>query len=700
MLQVDVLKKRFFASKYTLLVLVLVVIYTGLFSFISIAKDYALNSDVWDLGYAYGYISSVAYGHQSFNGYITSFFYQGIVLVIFPIAYFKSLPVLLFFQSFMLALPIYLLFKISKLYNLSDRLSFIVSLCYFFYFPLAGAIWFDFHFQTLFVVLFLTGYLFYLKKRNLMAGTFLLLSGMVRFPYMGLVFLTIFSLIFSLWFTNFKENRVIFKIYEKGEKFLYFLLVISFFLLLIQYLWISYTNKSLDNIHITNNYNPLTDIYAKLLTILLIFGFMLFIPLFSAKWMLPALPFILLIFFANNTGYYYPELFLDWYSVSILPFLFLGFIEVIQKTQISGVKKHVHNSHPFFLAYTKRKLKHNLKSFLKPISPIEGRSLFFKKNGIYFVLFLLMGSAVFVEPYGPLNSHSFNDFNLQHNIEYNMTQYNAALKVIDLVPINEKYVLVQNDLPQLFVHDLFINNIIVSPYNIGPNVTTQDIKENHFPFCGGSKPGYIKINYVLANLNNIHSLTEPPFQKGFPTMDQILKQLLSSKYYGIKAYSDGIMLLERGYNSSPILFNIQNLSLNLKTLQLHSFKPPRPNLTLLEKNAIKMLFPTNNEVCIYGPFPYLTLLPFNYALSFNISYSGLINAKFISNVGYITGTNETFIFMNSTKICLENHTINNYRNYLENFTTTSFLDRFQINLYFISGSGTITINNIKLEFRS
>ena len=679
------LKNNLKLHVYFFLVIVLVVVYTSLFSFISIAKNYALNSDVWDLGYAYDTLSSIAYGHLSVNGYITTFFYHGTALTYFPIAYFKSLPLLLFFQSLMLALPIYLLYRISKFYNLSDQKSFLISLCYFFYFPLAGALWFDFHFQILFPVLFLAGYFFFLKESKLLTIIFFLLSGMVRFPYMGLVFLAIFSLVLSDLCNNYKENKVIFRISNNKDRILLLLLIISFVLLLLQYLWITYNNKSLFSVHLTNNSDPLTNFNDKLLTLLILFGFFLFIPLFSLKWSLPLLPFIYLMFFSNNSSYYYPALFSFWYTVSIVPFLFLGFIEFNYKIEMSTTKKK----------------KNVTDSLLNNIETIAGsdfefyrkvrtkREISIKKNLIYIVVALFVVSSVFYEPYGPLNNNSFNDFNLQSNIEYNMTMYNDALKVINLIPINERFVLVQNDLPQLFVHDLCISNIIVSPYDIGPNVTLNNIRENHFPFSGGSIPSYIKINYVLANLNNEHSLCEPPFQKYYPTMNQILKQLLSSKYYGIKAYCNGILLLERNYNSSPVLFNSSNLSMSLSSFQLHS--------SSLDNGKINMSFPAEHEVAIYGPFPYLNLLPFNYIVTFNICYSGLSDSKFISHIGFENlSSTPSFIFINSKIFFLENFTSVNSHTFTDNFTTTSYLTNFQMDLYFLSNSGTISINSITI----
>lgn len=676
--------------QYIYLVILLIIIYVFVFGYISIAKYFAMNSDVWDLGYAYGFLSTIAYGHSSYINYFNTLFYQGIVFIIFPIAYFRSLPILLLFQVLILALPIYFIYEISGMYDLRDRTSFLISLSYFFYFPLAGAIWFDFHFQTIFVLLFLMGYFFYLKGKRVSSGVFFVLSGLVRFPYMGIVIFAIFSMVLASLLVKNKTNKTDFKFPEE-KKFLFIIFFITVTILILQYLWISNFSSSLNNTHISGNFNPLINFNDKIVTLLIIFGFLLFIPIFSLKWMIPTLPFIFLIFFANNSGYYYPLLFTDWYIVSIVPFLFLGLIEVLSKIQNSTMKSKI----TFKFKSRKVSSSEHSKTFMlykrifRSSFLAKFRKITVKKNAIYFVIVFLIASSTFVEPYGPLNDHSFNNFNTKEELNVNISLYECSVKIINLIPYNEKYVLVQNDLPQLFVHDLYIKNIEVSPYNIGPNITYVDIKLNNFPFYGGNgQTGHIKINYVLVNLNNIHSLTEPPYEKNFPTMDQIFKQLLTSKYYGIEAYGHGIILLKRNYSSPPKIFNISTISIHLKNLQLHgaSYK------------SGKIQFPTSKsgEVSIYGPFPYLNIMPFNYTLSIITSYHLVGNQQFNVSLGYETSPNETFILIKNKNFNLENNT-NGFQELLVNFTVKAFLSTFQIDMHSDLNSGLVNITSMTIS---
>jgi uncharacterized membrane protein len=688
----DISAKRL-RIKFIYLVLALTLLYFSIFSYISVVKYFAMNADVWDLGYSYGFLSSIAYAHTSSINYVNTFFYQGIIFIIFPIAYFRSLPALLIFQVAMLALPIYIIYEISRMYKLSDKTSFLISLSYFFYFPLAGAIWFDFHFQIMFIPLFLVGYWLYLKDHKLSAGIFFILSGIVRFPYMGLVILVIFSMILTHLISRRRMNKDLFISFYKEENFLYIIFFISIILLAIQYLWISHFNSSLNNTHISGNFNPLLNINDKIIAILIVFGFLLFIPMFSIKWILPMLPFLFLVFFANNPGYYYPLLFTDWYIVSIVPFLFLGLIEIITKIQNSFIRieegdnfkvlnPEIHNQGKFYYMLSKKEFYKRLNMKLKRI--------FSRRNSIYFIILLLVSSSVIVEPYGPLNNNSFNNFNVKNELNYNMSIYMCSLKIINLIPYNEQYVLVQNDLPQLFVHDLYIKNIEVSPYNIGPNITSKDIKDNNFPFYGGNGVvGSIKINYVLVNLNNIHSLTEPSYEKNFPTMDQIFKILLSSNFYGIEAYGHGIILLKRNYSFAPIIFNMSTININLQYLQLNN----------ASYNAGRIqIFPVQyGEVSIYGPFPYLNLIPFNYTLTLNVTNYLVENLKLIVFTGYETAPNETYVIIGANYYNLSKANLKETHLISLNFTTNEFLSTFQIDIYAKLTSSILTINSIKIS---
>lgn len=671
--------------KYVYLVICLIVAYTLIFGYISIAKYYAMNSDVWDLGYAYGYLGRFAFGYDSYRDYLNLVFYQGIIYIIFPIAYMKSIPALLIFQVIMLALPMYFIYEISRLYKINDQRSFLISLCYFFYFPLAGAIWFDFHFQTSFILLFVVGYWLYLKERKVTSGFFFVLSGLVRFPYMGVVIFAIFSIIVFDTLNN--SNNSMLQLKKVKFNFLYVIFLFTIAIFIVQFLWISYNNPSLNNTHISGNFNPFINFNSKLLTFLIIFGFLLFVPLFSLKWTIPTLPFLFLVFFSNNTGYYYPILFSDWYVVSIVPFLFLGLIEVISKTGKSRLKNN------FF-----KELKTNIGSstILKWIYnatvdrtilrlKIKWNKTFTKKNIIYFIVLILVSSSLIVEPYGPLNNHSFNNFNTKEELNYNLSLYQCSLKIINLIPYNEKYVLVQNDLPQLFVHDLYIKHIEVSPYNLGPNITNMDIKLNNFPFNGGSGyPKYIKVNFVLVNLNNILSLTEPPYNRYFPTMDQIFEKLLESKFYGIEAYGNGIVLLKRGYTENPKIFNMSKININLKQLQLHG----------ASYNNGKIEISTNNkdDASIYGPFPYLRFIPLNYSLVINLTYHVKYNSTFVLKVGWI-GKNESFNSLKNEEFKFTNDT-DRYHDLIVNFSITNFTSTFQIDMYFDSNESQVSINSM------
>lgn len=642
--------------------IILSLVYCIVWSDITISRYYAMKANVWDLGYVANVINSTVYASWPIQNIITEIANQGILFILTPLAFLHSIPAILVFQSVILGVPVYILFEITLQSTRNPFVSLLISIGYFLYFPLAGVNWSDFQMMDLFVFLLPLGYLL-LIKGYLKLGIFvLLLSGFVRFPYMIFVVLSSFSILIEALVSKSKTPDIGF---VKERKFVFYLLVLSTGILTLQFLWLSHVNPLLISTHSSTNHSILLNLHSKILAILLLFGPFLFLPLFSKKWVLPTLVLPAAIVLFNNPIYEFPGLFSDWYSVSVIPFLFLGLIDVVGALSSRGKL----NSNKIDLS---RSLKNKIGILTK------------KGKGIVIMVVVIIASlAVFAQPYGPFNDKSFNNFNLNLDTQVNMTLFNSANQIISLIPMNESYVLVQNDLPQLFPRTA-ISNIMVSPYNIGPNITSDQIVQNRFPYSTASVRTTVQINYVLMDFNDIHSLTEPSDQQGFPTMLQIAQTLYNSSFYGILAENNGILLLERGYHGLPEIYHPFRVHMNIENFITN-------NATIV--GGALVLNGSSEGSIQRGPF--LSLFPGSYNIAINGNLSGSQNATIYLETGYYHSSN-VFIFSNKITTTLKVSSSGAINNLSIELNLNRFVGNGELFLTPIVLSGELVINSISL----
>ena len=631
------------------LVAIALLSYILFWSYVTTAQFFAMNSAIWDLGYSVQVLNGIIF-HATFTNLLTEFSQQGISLILSPLTFLDSIPAILILQNIVLGLPAYVIFEIANDKIENKLISTGIAIIYLLYFPLAGISWFDFHFEAFFIFLFLTGYLFLIKKHNKLAGIFLLLSGFVRFPYMILVTTAMFSIalpniIESVKYRNFRILRECYIIY--------YILIASVIILVLQYILSISINPGLITIHNSANHNIFYNLKDKLLGIFFLNLPLLFLPLFSKKWILPQLPFYALVFVANNFAYEYPYMFSYWYTDMVIPFLFLGLIDTLQ---------NIRNLDRFSSRYAWKKYITHLVHILK---------LSTKRVFLMLVIFTLV-TVVYLQPYGPLNSSSFNNFNLWADIKENSTVYRTANEIVNLIPKNQPYILAQNSFVQLFPRPA-VKNILVSPYNIGPNVTMSDILDNKFPFDGGSEYGFLPINYVLIDLSNLHTLTEPPTSPGYPTMIQMAQMLYSSGKYGILAASNGIYLLKRDYMGQPVIEGEYYQKINLPS-------------------GIFLSSVSGNEYTSALTLTSITVGPGTYVFMTNItlkgSSRGIINEMFSYTSLNVTNKTSVLIpvktFVNKTSQIYVTTTFNN------------FSDSVSLEYEFLNYNGTIKISSISL----
>lgn len=647
---------------YRLTSIIIALVYIVVWSIISVERFYAMKANVWDLGFVTNLLHSIAYNSWSPKQLITQFANQGIAFIAAPLALFNSIPSILVFQSVMLGLPAYLLFEICLHENKNPLIAALISVAYVLYFPLAGANWFDVQLMNLFIFLFLLAYLLLIKGHYVSSIIVFLLSGMVRFPFMGLIVISSISLTLPFAVSKLKDRK---QKWDNYQLSILVLLILSSGMLCFQYAWIAHINTRLIVTHYGSTVDPFLRISNKLYTVLYLVGPLLFLPFLSKKWILSILPFFGIVFFFNNFVYEYPTLFSVWYSVMVIPFLFLGLIDTLSwltKRKDKSVKR-------------KPKLTGNLQKI-------------FARKGIpkllsLLIVIILISLALFLQPYGPFNSKSFNNFDLSKNTVINATRFNAANTLIKMIPLNASYVLVQNDLPQLFPRTS-IRNIIVAPYNVGPDLNESAIAQNKFPFNGGSYRGFIPINYGIVDINDVHSLTEPAEVPGYFTMIHLLSLLIDSKYYGIVAEDYGLILLKRNYSGLTQIINPYHT-----TLSLGSFNYQNGSIN---ENGFQINSPQNN-VAIRTEFQ--NIFPGEFNVKLAIQLSGGDNGSIQFNAGYYN-TSGFFIYLNRTDWNPNGSNQLYTHEFTVNITASTFLSNLQFYIVPVNVNETLIIGPITI----
>ena len=506
---------------YLLLLFAGLLLYNAAWIYVSYIRYTSLNYSVWDLGVNYERAWQVLHGSlitlSDFVGFFSTDF---IVVILSPLSIINQLSSLLAAQLVALDISCILIYKIS-MFVLKDRWkSTAISTAFLFYPPLAGITWFDFHYQVFFIPFFLAGYLFYLRGNYVASGVMMVLGGTVRFPYM------VFPLIFSLGamvsqFATGGDER-------SRAKFSYgvILLVVAAILLVIGYVesngmeYVAFLSSSFGGIT-PFEHTPL----AILITIFLIFAFLLFQPVFSRKWLPFLIPYIVLIVISSNTYFLYPQFFHRQYGGLYIPFMFLGLID-----SVVVLKKCLKN-HKFRSKRIKRKV------------------VWLSKHSVTAVLVLMIVAVPFFQPYGPLNFTSPNNFYFEKEMaNSNISQVNGLNTIIALIPGNATKILIQNNLPEYFPRPLYNNTILAPPIVSFQNFSLYSIQSDRFNVSG---PGGVTISlplqYVLLDYGSSQ------FTAGNPSMKNMSEMMFNSGYYGVYAQDGLIVLLERGYSGPPVI---------------------------------------------------------------------------------------------------------------------------------------------------
>ncbi|MEM0061390.1 MAG: DUF2079 domain-containing protein, partial [Fervidicoccaceae archaeon] len=539
--------KKIFNDKYLIILFIVFTFLTSYFIYFSLIRFFSLNATVYDLGVA------MQHAQDFLNYHFTSFslIWNPIIWIIFPIFIPANYPLILTFQAIWISIAVFPIYGIGKMLLNNKMASLFISISYLFNFLIVGFYEYDFHYQVLFPTFFILGYFFYLKNYYKISFVLIILSGLTRYPYMLFGVLFGFVLLIDYLIKYKKPVSIFFKKREFIYSFSIFLF--SLIILIYQFLLLDYISMG-NAISTTNVFMGLSyknsifySIDVKIFTFTLVFGPLLLLSLFSKKFFIFYMPFLVLLFLSNKWQFVFPSLIGLQYTALIIPFIYLGAIDSLKNIFLNS------------------KYKNN-----KSTSEID--KIFYKNSksliriSIAIFIFILLLSLIY-QPFGIIKDNGNEiKININNGMYINSTIYNNLNKVISLIPKNDPYVLVQYNLPQYYPASLpygfcffnvagFLYNLTLEKHYYWAEAFHQD----YLIFNLKKYPSIInaRIDYILADMYAFYSYTWPnyPSLPNSPSMYDFTHLFYGSGEYGIVAEASGIVLLEKNY-TGPLKYYV------------------------------------------------------------------------------------------------------------------------------------------------
>lgn len=513
-------------SIYLVILIVAFLIYVTLWSYISLMKFYYFDASIYDLGFSMQTLWGVTHSIWTPYSITRAFFLHAISFLLFPLQ-FSGYPGMLIFQSIILGFGAIILYLIALDSLKVQRNALTVALVYLLYFPLYGVNFFDFHFQALFITIFLAAFYFFQKKRFFLSSALFFLSATVRYEY-SIYPLMFWSLTLGI---ELLRNRNTFRGREISIALWNVIFYIAFLSIGYYFLQNGYIQT-----HLVGGTSIITSLPIKLFTLFLLLLPVGFLPVLSRRWVYMLFPFVVLLFIANNPIYEYPMLFRLQYSASFIPFIFLGLIDVLseRKNSFSNSRKNV-----FFKTTT---------SFIKRL---HSKS----KLVLSILLVISLFGAVSYQLYVPIENMESTIFSVPSSYYQDQSLTQQYNEISSLIPKNSPYVVIQNNIPQFLPGVAGYEPEV--PGLLGPNITHTDIQSNSFNWSFFGFKSVKQINYVLADIAN-KALFDSAVVDGFPGMSNLTYHLLQSGYYGVLGQTQSFLLLERNYSGIPKTFHALN----------------------------------------------------------------------------------------------------------------------------------------------
>jgi uncharacterized membrane protein len=360
----------------TLTVVVVIAVYTVIFSVFTIGKNYGFRTYAWDLGIFNQALWTTVHDGRFFyytpellinpSGSFFGIHMSPILLLVLPC--YAVLPVpqlLLAIQSFVLALGVVPLYKLAKDVSGYRVTSLTVVFVYLLYPPLQGINWFDFHVQMFLPLFFFSAFYFLEKKSWKGYFLFVALSLMVE-EHASIV--VAFIGFFGLWQ---QRKQIVSLIRTRNFKGAVFNVPVATIILsVVWYLLVlrirdllfpinpdfTFEFKAAANWSILGVQDPAMiplyiflypiravaalsyDFLAKLGYILILFAPLAFRPFYRPKYILPALPWFVFALFSNYPHYYGV---FNQYPAYVISFVFIAGVYSIDKagSSVKAIKR-------------------------------------------------------------------------------------------------------------------------------------------------------------------------------------------------------------------------------------------------------------------------------------------------------------------------------------------------------------------------
>ena len=569
-----------------------IVIFIFIWLEIKAGQYYSFHSYIFDLGVNYNLMWRAIHGTGPV-GWLTSFEpFKTIFYILAPILLLYDSPLtLLYLQTIAIGVGAFAIYVISMRLIGDTVISNIFSIIYLFYFPLGGALWYDFHYQVFFVPFYLFSISCFLKSRYTL---YIILSILTSITSMFSPVLVFFSSLF-LFFNDFEAGSILtfirFKtsMTHKSTSILPLLIVATFSTILVVssliYVHISggsfvealtvSSGPTSSNIFLSVVQASINSLGSKVILIMILFTSLFFLPFLKLRTSLLFGPYIL---FAIPS-----LLHLEPYGTQYMSLFSPGYIlaAIFSAKSILNGEGRKHKS----ILHRSREISNNKK-------PPNGRNRL-----ISLLLIILIFNILIFLPFSPLNQYAKDSqftayayYNTSHNT--NVNTYDIELmNMINLVPKGGN-ALIQGNLPQLAGRPFFATPGF---YQKSDNFSLliNDPQNYYFFYVDayGAYPG--KTMYQLSNeilrMGDFGTIAEVQgalaLQKGYSGGVKYFIPQNSTLLFNYTFPNDSTLLVGNDFFLAPGLFQF-NLNSSMPFLATHL----NISMTLIDLNSKNVLY--------------------------------------------------------------------------------------------------------------
>jgi len=582
-----------------------VLAYVIYWSNLTIVRYRSLHADVFDLGLFYQTSWQVLHGPFTLDQIWQTFATEGITYVVFPLTLFASYPVLLIAQSVAIGICAFPVYWISAR-MLEDRTAaLLLAVGFLVYFPVAGINWFDVHPETFFLPLFLFGYSAHLAGHPRVGYPLLALSGLARFPFA----------VYPLLFAALRLAGRRFTWLPLGpdpsppypRRYDLALIVLSLGVLAVSGAYFLTSSTSVSGFLHSGASAGAPSFDDRVVAVVLLGAPFLFLPALSPRWSLLLLPAAGLVLVSGNPYYNYPQIFFTQYTATIVPFLFLGFLDAL-------VRIFPRSGGPPAPGAGPSPMRSGGEVPLR-----AGRFLRRRRRQAVVVTFtFLVALALVYQPWGPWNPDVSASYNLPYFTHENQTLYDTVQRVLGLIPHDSPNVLMQNNLPDVLPRPIGNHGTVLIPGETMAYNFTYLYRDAWVP---------AQIDYVIMD----------PYSEvfdhvgAFPyniSMEGAFRSLYASGAYGLMAEANGILLLGRGYSGSLEYYVPENLSIPTDALSVT--EPSYRNGSRIVAEDV-----TNQTTVWFGPYAFVQ--PGLYDVTYQLRVSDNASSNFLKLEVLATG---------------------------------------------------------------